>query len=98
MADKVTENLENCIREDSHKLLRAYGDSFTKNIYATHDNTYKNLKSIINDRNIVVSWDKGSYVVIMNHNDYFKKLQHMIDEGIENGVYIVTEYKTLEDL
>ena len=26
------------------------------------------------------------------------KLQHMIDEGIENGVYIVTEDKTLEDL
>ena len=27
----------------------------------------------------------------MNRSDYFEKLQHMIDEGIQNGVYIVTE-------
>ena len=46
----------------------------------------------------VVSGDKESCVAIMNHRDYFKKLQHIIDEGIENGVYIVTKNKTLEDL
>ena len=34
----------------------------------------------------------------MNLSGYSKKLQNMIDEGIENGVYIVTEDKTLEDL
>ena len=59
-------------------------DIFTKNIYATQDNTYKNLKPIINDRNIVVSGGKGSCVAIMSRSDYFKKLQHMIDEGMEN--------------
>ena len=70
-----------------------------KNIYATRDNTYKNLKRIVNDQIFaVVSGDKESCVVIMNHSDYFKKLQHMIDEGLENGVYIATEDKTLEDL
>ena len=99
LADKVTENLKSCKREDFHELLGAYVDIFTENIYATRDNTYKNLKRIINDANIaVVSGDKESYVVIMNRSDYFKKLQHMIDEGIENGVYIVTEDKTLKDL
>ena len=87
------------IKEDFHELLRPYRDIFTKNIYATRDNTYKNLKRIINDPNIaVVSGEKESCVVIMNRSDYFKKLQHMIDEGIENGVYIVTEDKTLKDL
>ena len=30
-------------------MLRAYEDVFTKNIYATHDNIYNNLKHIIND-------------------------------------------------
>ena len=34
----------------------------------------------------------------MNRSDYFKNLQHTIDEGIQNGVYIVTEDRTLADL
>ena len=42
--------------------------------------------------------DKESCVVIMNRSDYFKKLQHMTDEGIEHGVYIAAEDKTLQDL
>ena len=48
-------------------------DIFTKNIYATHDNTYKykNLERIINDINTtVVSGDKESCVVIMNLSDF----------------------------
>ena len=57
LVDKVTENLESFKREDFHELLRAFVDIFTKNIYATRDNTYKNLKRIINDPNIaVVFW------------------------------------------
>ena len=99
LADKVTENLENCKRQDFHELLRAHVDIFTKNIYATRDNTYKRLKRRVNDPNIaVVSGDKESCVVIMNRSDYFKKMQHMIDEGIQNGVSIVTEDRTLEYL
>ena len=74
-------------------------DIFTKNIYAARDNTYKNLERIINDPNIaVVSGDKESCVVIMNRSDYFKNLQHMINEGIQNGVYIVPKDRTLEDI
>ena len=75
-------------------------DIFTKNLYTTRDNTYKNLKRIINDpTNIaVVSGDKESCVVIMNRSYYFQQLQHMIDEGIENGVYSLTKDRTLEDL
>ena len=30
LADKDTENLENCKREDFHELLRAYMDFFSK--------------------------------------------------------------------
>ena len=80
LADKVTENLKNCKRKDFHQLLRAYVDIFTKNIYATRDNTYKNLKRITNDPNIAVaSGDKESCVVIMNRSDCFIKIQRMID-------------------
>ena len=46
-----------------------------RKIYATLNNTYKNLKSIINDPNIaVVPGDKELCVVIMNRSDYFKIL------------------------
>ena len=34
----------------------------------------------------------------MNRSYYFQKLQHMVHEGIENGVHSVTEDRTLEDL
>ena len=54
LADKVTENLGSCKRGNFHELLSAYMDIFTTNIYATHDNNYKNLKRIINDPNIAM--------------------------------------------
>ena len=92
LADKVTKSLENCKHDNIRELPREYEDIFIKNIYQAGDNTYKNLKRTINDPNIaVVSGDKESCIVIMNRSDYFEKLQHMIDEGIQNGVYIVTE-------
>ena len=92
LADKVTKSLENCKHDNIRELPREYEDVFIKNIYQTGDNTYKNLKRTINDPNIaVVSGDKESCIVIMNRSDYFEKLLHMIDEGIQNGVYIVTE-------
>ena len=79
-------------------MLRAYVDIFIKNIYGTRNNTYKSLKYIINELNIAVVYgDNESCVIIINRSDYFKNLQHMMDEGIENGDYIVTEDKKLED-
>ena len=51
--------------------LHAYVDIFTQNIYTTRDNTYINLKYIINDPKVdSVSGDKESCIVIMNHSDY----------------------------
>ena len=92
LADKVTKSLENCKHDNIRELPREYEDIFIKSIYQAGDNTYKNLKRTINDPNIaVVSGDKESCIVIMNRSHYFEKLQHMIDEDIQNGVYIVTE-------
>ena len=53
-----------------HEFLRAYVDIFTKNVYATTDYTYKHLKRIIKDPNlVVVSGNKESCVVIMNKSE-----------------------------
>ena len=84
---------------DFHEFLKAYTDIFTKNIYATKDFTYKNLKNMINnDKLAVVSGDKDSCVVIMTRKDSNNKLEAMLNDGISKGMYARTEDTTLRDL
>ena len=58
--------------------------------------TYNNLKRI--QSIVVITGDKDSAIIIMDKNDYVKKMQEMIDRGIQDGVYAKTEDKTLPDL
>ena len=63
------------------------------------DYTYKVLQKLPSDPDLVVlSGDKDSPVVIMQRVDYVNKLETMIDEGIANGKYVLTEDNTLKDL
>ena len=99
VSHRVSESINHDQREDFHEFLRAYTDIFTKHIYATKDFTYKDLKNIIKDENkAVLSGDKDSSSVIMEKDDYNQKLQQMIDEGIRNGIYTLTEDNNLNDL
>ena len=85
--------------QDFHEFLRACTNIFTKNIFATKDFTYKNLKNMINnDKLAIVSGDKDSCVVIMTREDYNDKLEAMLNDGISKGIYAPTEDKTLRDL
>ena len=78
--------------------MRAYSDIFTKNVYATKDLTYGNLKDIIkNDKLVVLSGDKDSRVIIQREG-YDMKLQNMINDGISQGIYASTVDTTLSDL
>ena len=78
-ADQVTDNLDNNKQEDSHEFWCAYVDIFTKNVYAIEYYTYKNLKRIITDRNLVAfSGNKESRVVIMNKTGYQNNLQEIV--------------------
>ena len=54
LADKITDNLASNKRENFHEFLQAYVEIFTKNVYAKTDNTYKHLKRIITDPDLVV--------------------------------------------
>ena len=47
---------------------------------------------------VVLSGDKDSSVVIMQRAVYVNKPETMIEEGIANGKYVVTEDNTLKDL
>ena len=56
--------------EDFHGFLQAFTDIFTKNILATKDYTYKNLKNLIESKDLVViSGDKDSCGVILKRSD-----------------------------
>ena len=84
--------------EDFHELLRAYTDIFTKNIHATKDCTYKHLKTLTENKDLLVSSGyKDSCLVILKRSDYDRKLQSMIDEEITNGTYAPTTDSTLTD-
>ncbi|XP_066924595.1 uncharacterized protein [Clytia hemisphaerica] len=96
---KVTPTIENDQRENFHEFLRAYTDIFAKNVYASKDYTFHNLRGLMNNENLaIVSGDKDSCVVIMNRNDYYSKIQEMIDKGIQDKVYEPTTDTTLDDL
>ena len=67
--------------------------------YAAKDNTYNNLKTVMQDPNfLVVSGDKDLCLTMMNKSDYKNELHEMINDEIHRGIYKVTENKTLDDL
>ena len=99
IADRVTHTLKYENREEFHEFLRAYTDIFTNNVYKTKDFTYYKLKNLINNKEVaIVPGDKDSTVVVMNRTDYINKMQSMIEEGIQKGVYLPTTDTTLTDL
>ena len=64
---------------------------FTQNIRHTKDNTYHDLHHLRSNKNIVLlSGDKGSSVVV--RVDYVKKVNGVINEGIQQGKYEMTGY------
>ena len=68
-------------------------------MYTTTDYSYKHVKRIVNDKNLVlVSGDKESCVILIDQTDYQDNLQKMVDDGIKNGIYKVAEDNTLKDL
>ena len=51
-------------------------NKFTQNVYHTKDDTYCNLRHLIQNNDIVLLLgDKDSSVVVMNKKDYILKVQ-----------------------
>ena len=73
VVEAVDEDLDNEKREDFHELMRSYTDIFSKNF--STDYIYSKLKRLIKDENTtIVAGDKGSSILIMNKNDYVRKI------------------------
>lgn len=71
-------------------------DIFSKNVFPSKDFTYRNLKNIIEvNKLVIVSGDKDLCIVIMEKEDYYNKLQGMIDDRNSEGIYVKTINTTL---
>ena len=82
------------VKEEFHQFLRNTTYTLANNIYHTKDDTYQKIKSLRDNKNIVIrsgdkdssivlrSGDKDSSIVIMNKIDYDKEVEEMINVGI----------------
>ena len=99
IAHLVKKDVSSKNMEYFREYLRKMTNKFTQNIYHTKDDTYRNLRHLIQNKDIVVlSGDKDSSVVVMNKKDYILKVDNMINEGIQQGKYEWANDKTHEDL
>lgn len=65
-------------------------------MFPSKDFTYRNLKNIIEvNKLVIVSGDKDLCIVIMEKEDYYNKLQGMIDDRNSEGIYVKTINTTL---
>ena len=87
------------IKETFHEFLRSSTNVISNNIYSEKDNTVKLLSPLIkNDKIVILAADKKTCTVILNRSDYIKKVNKIIEEGMEQGKYIETVDTTQSDL
>ena len=84
--------------EKFHEFLGGHTDIFAKNMISTEDHTYKELKTLICNKDVVIlKGDKDSSIVIMNKTDCITKIETMTEEGIKNGTYEEADDTTVQD-
>ena len=82
-----------------HEFLWGYTNIFVKNVISTEDHTYKELKTLIHNKDVVIlKGDKDWSIVIINKTDFIKKIETMIQKGIKNGTYAETDDTAMQDL
>ena len=85
------------------EFIREYSQSSTnalaKNIYSDKDTTLKSLNNLRKNKDIVVlGADKESCTVILNKDDYFKKVNSIIEDGFKQMKYVETTDDTCNKL
>ena len=85
--------------KDFHEYLFKIANKFTENIRHSKDNTYHDLRHLRNNIDIaLLLGDKNYSVVVINKAHYVKKVNGMINEGIQQDKYEMTTHTTHEDL
>ena len=77
------------MKETFHEFLRSSTNIISNNIYSEKDNTVKLLITLIKNYKIaILAADKEACTIILNKSDFFKKVNKIIEEGMEQGKYI----------
>ena len=99
--DSVALRLDNYVdvrKETFHEFLIS-STNISNNIYSEKDNTVKLLSPLIkNDKILILAADKEPCIVILNKYDYIRKVNNIIEEGMQQGKYIETMDTTHSDL
>ena len=99
LAASLDHYVEESDKEALHEYLCSCTNMIAKNIYTDKDNTFTSLQKLRKNKDIVMlSAGKESCTVILNKNDYFCKVDEMIEASIAEGKYIETTDNTLCDL
>ena len=99
IAVRLDKYVDVSMKETFHEFLRSSTNIIRKNKYSEKDNTVKLLSPLIkNDKIVILAADKESCTVIFLKNDYIRKVNNTIEEGMQQGKYIETIDFTQSDL
>ena len=97
VAVRLDKYVDVSMKETFHELLRSSTNIINNNVYS--DNTVKLLSPLLkNDKIVILVADKESCTAILNKSDYIKKVNNIIEEGMQQGKYIETLDTTQSDL
>ena len=71
---------------------------YCKETTKEHHEISGKLMTIFRENIVVIPGDKDSNIGIMDRNDYAKKILKMIERGIQEGVFVKTKDRTLQNL
>ena len=101
--ESVAVRLDNYVdvsmKETFREFLRSSTNTIINNIYSEKNKTVKlHIFLIKNNKIVTLAADKESCTVILNKNDYIRKISNIIKEGTQQDKYIKTIDTTQCDL
>ena len=99
VAVRLDKYVDVSMKETFYKFLTSSTNIISNNIYSEEDSTVKLLSPYRkSDKIVVLAADKESCTVILNKSVYIRKVNNIIEEGIEQGKYIKTKDTTQSNL
>ena len=76
------------MKKEFHWFLSKNTHTLTNSVPHTKGDMFNKTKSLQDNKNtVILSGDKDSSIVVMNKKDYYKKVEEMINERIEQRKY-----------
>ena len=89
VAVRLDKYVDVSMKETFHELLRSSTNIINNNVYS--DNTVKLLSPLLkNDKIVILVAHKESCTAILNKSNYIRKVNNIIEEGMQQDKYIET--------